>query len=756
MKLKLLNYLKITCAVILSFSILSGHALAEGTTDGFTNQENSAIIQQEQNSSSDVTSDQVVGESQPEIIPEQEQALEKSQLIDQNVVVSPPISYAMTTGITNGAVYNLRNVASGKYLNVYGGGNTNGTNVIQWTADGSNEQKFKVVYDSGSDSYRFFPLSSNGGNGKVLDIYRGSGAVAPGQNIDIWDNNDPTAQQFAIVPYNGSDVFTIRPKANQGLAVGSLYITNGTGSSNPVIQNGNVFLSTYTNNYQQWKFELVSAPGVVTGLLDSVTSTAISGWAWDNGMPNSPINVSINVYNSSGQAVLAPIIITANGFRDDLLRNGIGNGYHTFSYALNWNQLPYGQYSVRVYGLNGTTNPLLWACPQTYNHVGPVMQYNLDGVNSTSIFGWIANLTNPTQTIQVSIYIYSLYNGVETKIRQIDGVNANLYRSDLEPVVGNGNHGFTYNINWNDFASGTYIIKAYHNVGSFTPIFASPLTYVHVGNGLNNTYATATRTVWNTKTDMTIQAGVSYYYKFIPNENTTYFLKTTGTTDTVGVLNYDINTMVKYDHDSGTGSNFFMTYSLTAGNEYVIKVRGETTTTTGAYSLYIGKGTDGTIPAGSWRYMFDDANNYSKITYPYINGTHNAIDIIHKAAPNINGQNIKSVATGTVYRVQRNQYVSDYGMHIVITTNIMGPDGVHPYMVGYAHLSSIPDGIVEGSSIVQGTIIGTSGVTGNCPNGGHLHFWFTTDGRPEDYLNDLGTVNPIPFFHSVPFIYAPY
>jgi len=47
------------------------------------------------------------------------------------------VSAAQTSGITNGGIYNLKNVYSGKYLNVHMGYDVNATNVYQWSSDGS-------------------------------------------------------------------------------------------------------------------------------------------------------------------------------------------------------------------------------------------------------------------------------------------------------------------------------------------------------------------------------------------------------------------------------------------------------------------------------------------------------------------------------------------------------------------------------------------------------------------------------------------
>src|SRR5262249_38685674 len=61
------------------------------------------------------------------------------------------------------------------------------------------------------------------------------------------------------------------------------------------------------------------------GFFDAATCTALSGWAWNSGQPNTPINVDI--YNGGVLVATVP----ANNFRQDLLSAGIGNGIHGFS-----------------------------------------------------------------------------------------------------------------------------------------------------------------------------------------------------------------------------------------------------------------------------------------------------------------------------------------------------------------------------------------------------------------------------------------
>ncbi len=273
-----------------------------------------------------------------------------------------------TNTIISGTVYNIVNANSGKYLNVHYGYDSNGTNVYQWTADGSDEQQFKVVYDSATASYKIYAMCSSNGTNRVLDIERNGAAVAAGQNVEIWTPVDPTAQNWTITNM-GNNYFKISPKANTSLALTAYGTSNGTSGGRTSTSAGNVFLSTYdTYITQLWTFEEVTAapPATPTGRLESVTAASIKGYAWRSDIPNTPISVKIYIENSEGEDVPgSPFTVAANLYRSDL--TGYGNKYHGFQLNFNWNTVPYDTYTVTAYAINATGGTVqLTASPKTY------------------------------------------------------------------------------------------------------------------------------------------------------------------------------------------------------------------------------------------------------------------------------------------------------------------------------------------------------------------------------------------------------
>lgn len=104
-----------------------------------------------------------------------------------------------------------------------------------------------------------------------------------------------------------------------------------------------------------------------TGVVDSVSySNGIKGWVWKPDAPNSSIQAHIYIYDSSNNQLLGKSV-TANAYRSDLVAAGKGNGYHGFTYNVDWDSLPNGTLTVKVYAVDGSgTNPRIYT--GTYNN----------------------------------------------------------------------------------------------------------------------------------------------------------------------------------------------------------------------------------------------------------------------------------------------------------------------------------------------------------------------------------------------------
>lgn len=166
---------------------------------------------------------------------------------------------AQTYGLTDEYLYNIKNRNSGKYLNVNYGTDANGTNVNQFTDDGSYEQKFAIVYSGDDKTYKIFAYCSSESLSRVVDVYR---PLQNNANVDIWANGDDDAQ-FWKIEHLGNGYYSIKLAYNTNLALTAYGTGNGGGSGTSSTSIGNVFISTYTGaTNQQWSF--IQTPALLT------------------------------------------------------------------------------------------------------------------------------------------------------------------------------------------------------------------------------------------------------------------------------------------------------------------------------------------------------------------------------------------------------------------------------------------------------------------------------------------------------------
>lgn len=110
----------------------------------------------------------------------------------------------------------------------------------------------------------------------------------------------------------------------------------------------------------QYNATTLSLQAYASGFIDGVSQTSISGWAYDSRYPDSSISVHIYIYQGDSSTHLRAVAVVANQYRADLEAAGYGNGYHGFSYTINWDDFPINStYRIAVYGIDNTVNPPL-------------------------------------------------------------------------------------------------------------------------------------------------------------------------------------------------------------------------------------------------------------------------------------------------------------------------------------------------------------------------------------------------------------
>jgi hypothetical protein len=100
-----------------------------------------------------------------------------------------------TISDVGGGNYRLINVNSGKALDVNGGSQADGGDVIQWTYTGGNNQKW-TISDIGGGYYRLINVNS----GKALDVYQAS--TADGADVVQWTYSGSNNQQWQLIKLN--------------------------------------------------------------------------------------------------------------------------------------------------------------------------------------------------------------------------------------------------------------------------------------------------------------------------------------------------------------------------------------------------------------------------------------------------------------------------------------------------------------------------------------------------------------------------
>ena len=150
--------------------------------------------------------------------------------------------------LNSNSVYTFQNAGSGKMLNLYGSA-SDGKNVVQYTADGSDEQRWKYTGNK---------LLTMRNTNFALDRYRGSGSY---NNADVWTESSSNDDDQKVFIQVNSNTHTCRIVLLSTLdTANQLYLTaygsgNGTASGKSSTSNGNVFWAAPTyDDYQNWYY----------------------------------------------------------------------------------------------------------------------------------------------------------------------------------------------------------------------------------------------------------------------------------------------------------------------------------------------------------------------------------------------------------------------------------------------------------------------------------------------------------------------
>lgn len=81
--------------------------------------------------------------------------------------------------------------------------------------------------------------------------------------------------------------------------------------------------------------------------------------------------------------------------------------------------------------------------------------------------------------------------------------------------------------------------------------------------------------------------GAVKYFRFTPSASGTYTFSSTGSSDSCAYLLNSSGSTLAYDDDSGAGTNFSLSYSLTGGSTYYLLVRMYSSSATGSFTVTV-------------------------------------------------------------------------------------------------------------------------------------------------------------------------
>lgn len=129
---------------------------------------------------------------------------------------------------------------SGKAMDAYGAQTGNGTQIIQWTYGGGNNQRW-IVTNRGNNQYSIIGVQS----GRCIDV--SNWGTANGTKVQLWDWLNGTNQKFTFTATSGG-YYRLTPTH----ATGSCLDVNGVSTADGAL----VQLWTYGGgNNQQWSFQ---------------------------------------------------------------------------------------------------------------------------------------------------------------------------------------------------------------------------------------------------------------------------------------------------------------------------------------------------------------------------------------------------------------------------------------------------------------------------------------------------------------------
>ncbi len=168
--------------------------------------------------------------------------------------------------------YVLKNIGTGKYLNVKGNSSANNTNITLWQKDGTSGQNFALYYDSTNKGYVIVPECSTS---RAVNIYGSS--ASNNLNVCTWTKTGHSTQAWILKSVSGGYVIQSANNTN--------YVLTASGSSN----GSNICIQKYSSSNKNQVLALslqktVKSGGTCVSSSSSSSSKTLSiNWTYING-----------------------------------------------------------------------------------------------------------------------------------------------------------------------------------------------------------------------------------------------------------------------------------------------------------------------------------------------------------------------------------------------------------------------------------------------------------------------------------------
>lgn len=279
-------------------------------------------------------------------------------------------SYTITVNTSN--YYGIKNLASGRYLNVYGNGNSNGTNITLWDWDGTSGVYYKFT-KSGSNVV----ISPMCATSRAVNIY--GDYAAAGYNVCLWSKTGHSTQAWTIEYVPAKNGFIFRSANNKN------YVLAAAGTGN----GANVYLKQYNanDNYQIWQCSGITAQVVSSSTTNPASTLKITPTAYPTGNLNigsyytlrgtvtsnyKITKVTGDIYTTSGKAAQTTAYAYPNATSFSIADTSLDCGMY-------FNRLPAGDYFIRYTATDASGKQVTWGSASTskFTVKAPAKDYTL-------------------------------------------------------------------------------------------------------------------------------------------------------------------------------------------------------------------------------------------------------------------------------------------------------------------------------------------------------------------------------------------